>query len=62
MANAKTKKTPTLITSAPNKNIEERIRFRACSGPYHRSARSAAQRAHLQQMNRSVPSPIIPTR
>jgi Protein of unknown function (DUF2934) len=29
MANAKTKKAPTLITSAPPKNIEERIRSRA---------------------------------
>jgi hypothetical protein len=29
MANAKTKKIPTLITSAPHKNIEERIRSRA---------------------------------
>jgi hypothetical protein len=29
MANAKTKKIPTLITSAPHKNIEERTRARA---------------------------------
>jgi hypothetical protein len=29
MANPKTKKTPTLVTSAPPKNIEERIRRRA---------------------------------
>ena len=29
MANAKTTKTPTLITSAPTTNIEERIRCRA---------------------------------